>query len=147
LVTITIPSSVANIGDYAFGFSPSLTSIYFEGSAPSADSTVFTGDNATAYCLPGTTGWADFSANTGLSAVLWNPLIQTGNGNFGVQGNQFGSDITGTTNIPVVVEACTNLANPIWVPLQSPTLTNGSCYFSDQQWTNYPGRFSRISSP
>jgi hypothetical protein len=27
------------------------------------------------------------------------------------------------------------------VPLQNCTLTNGLFYFSDQQWTNYAGRF------
>jgi hypothetical protein len=41
----------------------------------------------------------------------------------------------------------TNLANPTWYPLQTNTLTGGSFYFSDPQWTNYPGRFYRIRSP
>jgi hypothetical protein len=31
--------------------------------------------------------------------------------------------ITGTTNIPIVVEDRTNLANPVWIPLQTLTLT------------------------
>jgi hypothetical protein len=39
------------------------------------------------------------------------------------------------------------LANPVWSPLQTNTLTGGSCYFSDSQWTNYPGRFYRLRSP
>ena len=46
-----------------------------------------------------------------------------------------------------MVEACTNLANPTWAPLQTYTLTNGSLYFSDPDWTNYPARFYRIRSP
>jgi hypothetical protein len=50
-------------------------------------------------------------------------------------------------NIPLVVEACTNLANPIWSPLATNTLSNGSSYFSDPQWTNYPTRFYRLRSP
>ena len=53
---------------------------------------------------------------------------------------------TGTANIPVVVEASTNLGSG-WVPLQSVSLTNGDFYFSDPQWTNYPGRFYRLRSP
>jgi hypothetical protein len=97
--------------------------------------------------LPGTTGWSSFSVNTGVSTVLWNPLIQVGGSNFGVQGNQFGFNITGTTNIPIVVEACTDLVNPVWVPLQTNALTNGSFYFSEPLQTNSPGRFYRISSP
>jgi hypothetical protein len=60
--------------------------------------------------------------------VLWNPQIQTGDGSFGVQNNQFGFNITGASNIPIAVEACTNLASPVWIPLQSLTLTNGLFY-------------------
>jgi hypothetical protein len=61
-----------------------------------------------------------------------------------VKSNQFGFNITATNNFTVVMEACTNLANPVWTPLQTLTLTNGSIYFSDSQWTNYPGRFYRL---
>jgi hypothetical protein len=46
-----------------------------------------------------------------------------------------------------VVEACTNLGNPIWYPLAANTLTGGSYYFNDTQWTNYPARFYRLRSP
>jgi hypothetical protein len=102
---------------------------------------------STAYYLADTTGWADFAANTGIPAVLWNPSIQTGRANFGLQSNQFGFDITGTTNIPIVVEACTNLAQPVWVPLQSMTLTNGSVHFSEPLQTNSAARFYRIAAP
>ena len=51
-----------------------------------------------------------------------------------------------TANIPIVVEAYTNL-EIVWTPLRSANLTNGSFYFSDPQWTNYPGRFYRLRSP
>ena len=66
---------------------------------------------------------------------------------FDVQSNQFGFNFTGPLNLAIVVEACTNLAGPVWTPLQSLTLTNGLFHFSDAQWTNYRGRFYRISSP
>jgi hypothetical protein len=102
---------------------------------------------STAYYLPGTTGWAEFSANTGIPAVLWNPVIQAGGASFGVQSNQFGFNITGTTNIPIVVEACTDLAQPVWVPLQSMRLTNGLVYFSEPVETNSAARFYRIGAP
>ena len=52
-----------------------------------------------------------------------------------------------TADIPIVVEASTNLANANWVPLQSLNLTNGAFYFSDPNWTNYPARNYRIRSP
>jgi hypothetical protein len=65
----------------------------------------------------------------------------------GVRTNRFGFTITGTSGMVIVVEACANLANPIWSPLRTNTLTGGSSYFSDSQWTNYPGRFYRLRSP
>ena len=83
----------------------------------------------------------------GFPVALWNPQIQTSDGSFGVRSNQFGFTITGTASIPIVVEACTDLAGGVWTPLQTCTITNGSIYFSDQQWTNYPGRFYRLHSP
>jgi hypothetical protein len=44
------------------------------------------------------------------------------------------------------VEAATNLANPVWIPVSISTLTSGTNYFSDPQWTNYPDRFYRVAS-
>jgi hypothetical protein len=67
-----------------------------------------------------------------------------GFGSMGVETNQFGFAIAGTGGLVVVVEACTNLANPVWAPLATNTLTTGSAYFSDPQWTNYPGRYYRL---
>ncbi|MGD0261934.1 MAG: hypothetical protein ABSD29_19365, partial [Verrucomicrobiota bacterium] len=83
----------------------------------------------------------------GVPAVLWNPQAQTGDGSFGVRTNRFGFNITGTSNLVVVVEACTDLANPAWSPVGTNTLTGGSSYFSDPQWTNYPARWARTPSP
>jgi hypothetical protein len=147
LTSVTIPASVSSLGEGAFEWCIRLTNVYFMGDAPMADSTAFVHDNSlpTAYYLPGTTGWS--SSFAGLPAVLWNPLIQISGGNFGLSNNQFGFNVTGTANIPIVVEASINLAGPVWTPLLSLTLTNGSFYFSDAQWTNFPARFYRISSP
>jgi hypothetical protein len=145
LTSVTIPGSVTSIGDYAFLGCTSLTSVYFTGNAPTADWSVF--DNPTAYYLPGTTGWADFSANTGIPAVLWNPLIQPSGPNFGVQNSQFGFNITATNNLIVVVEACANLANPVWVPLTTNTLFNGSFYFSEPFQPAASARFYALVMP
>jgi hypothetical protein len=146
LTSITLGSSVSSIWQEAFYACAGLTGVYFKGNAPTLDSFVFTGDNnATVYYLPGTTGWgATFG---GLPSVLWNPQVQPADGSFGVQTNQFGFTITGSSNLVIVVEACTNLANPLWSPVGTNTLTNGSSYFSDPQWTNYPSRLYRLRSP
>jgi hypothetical protein len=65
----------------------------------------------------------------------------------GMQMNQFGFNLTGYSGQVVVMEACTDLANPVWLPVGTNTLTTGSAYFSDPQWTNYPGRYYRLRSP
>jgi hypothetical protein len=143
ITSVTIPTSVTIIGDWAFGYCYNLTSVYFQGNAPSlGGSSVFNGDdNATIYYLIGTTGWS--TTFGGRPAVLWNPQAQT----IGMLTNGLGFTITGSSNLVIVVEACTNLASASWTSLQTCTLTNGSIYFSDPQWTNYPARFYRTRSP
>jgi hypothetical protein len=83
----------------------------------------------------------------GLTAVLWNPQVQASGASFGVRTNRFGFNIIGTSGLVVVVEACTNLANPTWSPLQTNTLTGSPVYFSDPQWTNHARRFYGLGVP
>jgi hypothetical protein len=134
-----------------FSYCTNLTSVLIQGNAPavvgdSSDDPVFVVDNkVTVYYLPATTGWSN--TYQGVPAVLWDPTIQTNGASFGVRSNQFGFNITGTANIPIVVEACTNLASPVWTPLTNVNLTNGSFHFSDPQWTNYPARLYGIGFP
>jgi hypothetical protein len=147
LTSVTIPDSVTSIGNYAFYHCSRLTGVNFQGNSPSlGGSSVFSGDTkATVYYLPGTTNWG--STFGGRPTALWKPLVQTSDASFGVRTNGFGFTIIWSSGMVVVVEACTNLANPTWFPLQTNTLTGGSLYFSDPQWTDYPGRFYRIRSP
>ena len=149
LTNVTIPNSVTNIEDSAFEVCSSLTSVNFQGNAPSLGEYVFYGDNnATVYYLPGTTGWG--TTFGGRPTALWflpNPVILEKDSNFGVQSNRFGFMVSWATNIPVVVEVITDLANPIWYPLDTNILTGGSVYFSDPQWTNYSTRLYRLRSP
>jgi hypothetical protein len=145
LISITIPASVRSIEEFAFESCDNLKSVFFKGNAPSTTLVEFPGNtNATAYYLPGTTGWGtNFS---GIQTALWNPQAQANNRQIGVQTSPFGFNITGTTNIPVVVEASTDLGGN-WTALQSISLTNGSHYFSDPRSTNYPSRFYHLRSP
>ena len=154
LTSITIPSTVTSIGDRAFAFCDSLDAVYFAGNAPSLGLNTFTDypdgfvNDPTIYYLPGTTGWSTFNALSEISpAVLWNPQAQTSDPSFGFHANQFGFNITGTSNIIVVVESCTNLTNPVWQPLLTNALSNGSIYFSDPQRAGSTGRFYRFHSP
>jgi hypothetical protein len=147
LTSIIIPSGVTNIGDWAFQLDSSLNGVFFLGNAPTAPADVFAGGNtaATVYYLPGTTGWGTNFG--GLPTAVWLPQIQAADNRFGVKSNKFGFNINWASGMTVVVEASTNLANPIWSPVSANTLTSGSSYFSDPQWTNYPARFYRLRSP
>jgi hypothetical protein len=148
LTNVTIGAGVTNLAYWMFAYCNNLTNVFFQGNAPVASGDPEDGTNVfyspqICYYSPGTTGWSNTYQE--VPAVLWSPLIQTGNSNFGVQNNQFGFDITGTAAIPIVVQACTNLANPVWLPVVTNTLTNGTFYFSDANWTNYHNRFYRLN--
>src|ERR1035438_8198916 len=89
LTTVTIPASVSLIwannlgGGGAFDFCLNLTRVYFKGNAPSSGfgDGVFMGDTyATAYYLPGTTGWSATFAR--VPTALWLPQMQTGDAGF-----------------------------------------------------------------
>jgi hypothetical protein len=145
LTNLIFPKSVTGLGTYVFKSCGNLREIYFKGNAPSADLTVFNGvSNATVYYLPGTTGWG--TSFGGLPTALWKPRIQTSDDHFGARTNQFGFNIAWTSDRAVVVEGCTNLADPVWSPLQTNILTGDSTYFSDPEWTNCPSRHYRLRS-
>ncbi len=155
LTCVTIPQSVTWMGYGAFGSCTSLTGVYFQGNAPALGGTflintnLFTaGSDITVYYLPGTMGWGWTFG--GCPTALWAlpyPIILTTAPNFGIQSNRFGFIISWATNLPVVVEACTNPANHNWSPVQTNALTGGWSYFSDPQSANYPARFYRVRSP
>jgi BspA type Leucine rich repeat region (6 copies) len=146
LTIVTIGPSVTNIDYGAFAGCTSLIKAYFEGNAPSLGVDVFYPDNnATIYYLPGTAGW-DPSFGW-IPAVLWLPQIQTSDAGFGLRTNRFGFNFNWASGRTVVVEASTNLLNPGWQAVQTNSLSTRSAYFSDPQWTNYPGRFYRLRSP
>ena len=143
LSSVTIPSSVTNIFDFAFADCNNLSNVYFIGNAPQIDPSAFYGSPVTIYRLPHTSGWDTF---TGPTPVLWDPQVRP-DATFGMRTNCFGFTITNAGSPTLVVDACTNLSNPIWMPISTNTLTGGSSYFSDPHWTNHPGRFYRFRAP
>jgi hypothetical protein len=79
--------------------------------------------------------------------VLPFPVILPVAPSFGIQTHRFGFRISWATNVPVVVEACTSLANLNWSPVATNTLSDGWSDFSDPDLTNHPARFYRVRSP
>jgi hypothetical protein len=143
-----VPESVTSIGRQAFDSCINLTGVFFHRNPPALGSSVFDGaDNTTVYYLPGMTGWG--TTFGGRPTALWGlpyPIILNDGPGFGVQTNGFSCTISWASNASVVVEACTNLANPLWFPLQTNTLNGGLFYFNDPQWKNHPARFYQVHS-
>jgi hypothetical protein len=148
LFSVTIPASVTNIGDWAFASCTNLTGVYFKGNAPSVGIEVlYVDNNVTIHYLPGTTGWGTTFGDR--PTALWRlpyPVILSFGPSFGAPVDAFGFRISWAANVSVVVEASTNLANALWLPVSTNALVNGWAYFSDPQWTNHPARFYRIRS-
>lgn len=156
LTSITMPGSITNIGERTFFNCASLAAVYFKGNAIRTDPYVFGADtNVTVYYLPGTTGWGPTFA--GRPTAFWRlpyPLVLAFPPGCGVLTNGFGFIVSWATNAEAVVETCTNLTTPAWVPASTNTLLmgldplrNGWFHFSNPEWTNDPSRFYRVRSP
>ncbi len=145
LTNVFMGSGLTTIGSYAFSYCTHLTALYFACNAPSAGVDVFSLAPPTIYYLPGTSGWGPTFA--GRPTALWQPKADTSPATFGVRSNQFGFTISWAGARTVIVEARTNLSLGAWIPLSTNTLIDGSFYFSDRQWTNYPVRFYRLHAP
>jgi hypothetical protein len=148
LTNVTIGKGLTYLGLGAFNWCQNLRGVYFRGNAPTTGVGFFGAEDifhgsalVTVYYLPGTTGWGPTLA--GVPTALWNPQVQAGS----VQQDRFGFNITGTADIPIVIEASIIPLGGSWIPVQSCTLTNGSIHFSDLQSSNQPGCFYRIRSP
>jgi hypothetical protein len=145
LTNLTIPSSVTNLGGGAFIICPKLQSIVFLGNAPAVIGG-FPGTPAAIYYLPGNNGWG--SVYAGCPAYLWNPSLRVSRGGFHPQvGYDVMLTISGSTNMPIVVETTTNLTSGVWETLKSCGLTNGTTVVTDPatHWTR--SRFYRTHSP
>lgn len=145
LSSLTIPASVTNLSELAFVYCFDLSSVYFAGEPPAADPSAFGTESPTAYYLPGTPGWG--TNFDGLATALWtlpSPAILSGSAS--AAGGQFGFTISWATNVPVVVDVCTNLAAPAWQPLETNNLNNGVCSFTDPAAAALPCRFYRVRS-
>lgn len=145
LSTVILGANLVDLGDAAFADSPNINSVYFLGNAPAVDfGTAFENDNsANVYYLPGASGWSS-GIFGGVPTTIWNVQSQ----NCASINGTFSFDIVGPANTMVVIETCTNLANPQWLPVVTNTCdTNGNSSFSDSQSQSFPLRFYRLGAP
>ncbi len=148
LTSIIFPDGLNSIGNEAFFGCINLQRIYFAGDAPMISNELVTHSEPTIYYLPGTSGWTEPFA--GLTTILWNPRILATEEVLGFQeggflDGKFRFTISGAPDVPVIVEACDNLANPDWEPIASVTMySNGTAVFSDLDAVDPTGRFYRF---
>ena len=152
LAAVTFSGGVGHFGSQALSGCDSLISVIINGPIPTADKSVLAYSttnilytNNIVYYIPGNVGTNYNFA--GYQALPWNPLIQTQPGGFGIEGNQFGFNITGTSNLIVLVQGNTSLAGSGWQPLATLNLTNGSAYFSEPVNATPSSSFFRLSTP
>jgi len=144
LTNVVIGTGVTTLGFQDFAYCYSLAGLYFPTNAPGFSSDVFDGDSAAiVYYLNGTAGWS--ALFDGLPTALWLPYVQTGDASFGVHANGLGFTINWANGQRAVVQASTNLLNPVWLPVGTNIFTGVSSVFRDTQWTNYARRFYRLS--
>jgi hypothetical protein len=148
LATLTIPNGVTSLGINTFSGDSGLSGLYFLGNAPSLNSSLLLGlYEPMVYYLPGTAGWGTtFGRLPTAPWLLPAPVILSTGSTFGLGTYGLVFVVSWATNLSVVVEASTNLSQPVWQPLQTNALINGWFYFTDHHWSNYPARFYRVQS-
>ncbi|MGO8676067.1 MAG: leucine-rich repeat domain-containing protein [Limisphaerales bacterium] len=151
LTNLVLGSGVTNVGATPFYGCIQLGGVLFEGNPPSMagdmdfilyDSFAAWGQAGSyqivAYHMPGSSGWG--STFAGAPAVVWDPVLAPAL----PPSPPFSLQVTGVTNLPVVVEASTNLAGGPWAPLLVGTLTNSLLSISDPASATNAARFYRV---
>lgn len=142
LTAVYVPSTVTYIAYSVFDNCPSLTGVYFYGSAPSGGDSL--SGSGTIYYLPGTPGWPINSINVQQSEwQLPYPVILSATPDFGISMNEFRFRISWSSNAPVVVEASALVEGP-WIPVSTNSLSSGWTLFSQPVQQAQGGHFYRV---
>ena len=142
LQSVTIPDSVTSIDGVAFNYCSNLQSIYFSGNPPSISNFSFNGTYATLYYLPAFASiWPSSLADC--LTKLWDPVFA----NTTVSLGHVSLSVTGSPDIPIALEATTNLNSGAWVRLCTTNLTANSIILHDLDAVSHPTRFYRIVGP
>ncbi len=141
LNSVTLPNTVTNLGTGAFNGCGNLTSIWFEGNAPTVAYYALAGaSQAKVFYFPQTSGWMEVL--DGRPTQLWNARLGTPS----LSGGNLSFSLSGSTNLTVILESQDGLGGN-WTTRQTNTLSNGVDWFSDPGWTNRGQRFYRLRAP
>ena len=142
LTSVTIGDGVTTLGARAFFGCSSLQRVHFTGNAPQHRFSTFSdSDTGSVYYLPNTTGWG--ATYAGWPIVLWNPTFVA----VFRDADAVSGTVTGTPDIPIAIEASTDLRSGEWIRIHTAGLTAGSLHLHDPHAANYPVRFYRIVWP
>ncbi len=136
---------VSNLGVGVFGYCGSLAGVYFLCSPPSlgsdAGADMFVGsDDAAVYYLVDSSTWG--TTYCGVASDSWKPTLDSPV----TATTAFSFEASWANGRAVRMQACTNLANPNWVNLSTGVISDGSCLFSDTNWTGLSQRYYRVTS-
>jgi hypothetical protein len=144
LRSIVIPAAVTFVNGSAFGACSAMKAFYFLGNAPAFASYAFPFSYATVFYMPGTRGWGP--TFNYLPTVPWNPRILPNSVRLNPTSNTFEFAITGTSNLALVVEACSDLRAGDWANIGVITLLGGLSQFKDTSPTSHESRFYRLAA-
>jgi hypothetical protein len=147
LKTVVAGSGVANILSHAFSACSSLTGVYFKGDAPALParepwSVFLDSENATVYYLDGTSGWESTFGDVPTAIwVLEEPIMIISPA---VVGSELSFVVKGSAGSVVIVEACSDLSDPVWSTVDTVTLTDGSATLTDPDPATLSARYYRV---
>lgn len=142
---VTVPSGTHSIDTEAFADCDDLAGVFFAGDAPAAAESAFAGTTpATLYYLSAyASSWPSIYA--GRPTLCWNPIVGTVTA---PSTTPFSCLIAGTPDIPVAVEATTNLLAGGWERLLITNIPPDSAFtFNDPDAAAHPARFYRVVAP
>ena len=148
LVDVMLPASLRVVGDCAFSDCTGLSTVFFTGAPPSFSDagSVFSSTSTTLFYLREDAGWNTLSFADHV-LTWWHASISS-NPELGLSGGLFGFTVVGGTNMPLVVDACTNLVEKGWTTVaRAKTDSAGSYVFTDPASTNKPTSFYRVTWP
>ena len=146
LTSVTVGAGLTRMGGFVFAHCVKLERVYFEGDLPAdlgGDLFFYIDPKPTVFHRDGISSWEE--TIDGAPTALWDPRIWFDNGMFDEQTSQISFTIMGAVDVPVAVETCLDLANPIWTKITHLTCgDDGTVQFTDPEVTDQPSRYYRF---